>query len=168
MSTAKPVRAGTSRRIEPELDQIDRRILRELTRDGRMSVSVLADRVNVSRANAYTRLERLKESGVLTRFTAVVDPAKVGLSTSAYVTLNVRQNSWRDLTAYLRRIPEVRHMAMVGGEFDVVLLLRTTDNEHLRDVVLDQLQEIPGVLSTRTLLIFDDIENYDDVDSYDP
>ncbi|MBK1789067.1 Lrp/AsnC family transcriptional regulator [Prauserella cavernicola] len=141
------------------LDTVDTAILRELTQDGRIAVRALAERLNISRANAYNRLERLKKTGVITGFTAVIDPARAGLSTSAYVTLNVRQNSWRDLTEHLRSIPEVRHMALVGGEFDVMLLVRTTDNEHLRRVVLEQLQSIPGVLATRTLLIFDDIGN---------
>lgn len=159
MSSPHPRSGGAAGQIAPALDEIDQAMLRELTADGRLAVRVLAERLNISRANAYVRLERLKESGVLTGFTAVLDPARAGLSTSAYVTLTVRQNSWRDLTEHLRRIPEVRHMALVGGEFDVMLLVRTTDNEHLRHVVLEQLQSIPGVLGTRTLLIFDDIGN---------
>ncbi|MBQ6641416.1 MAG: Lrp/AsnC family transcriptional regulator [Saccharopolyspora sp.] len=150
---------GAGGQIAPGLDELDQNILRELSRDGRMAVRMLAQRLNISRANAYTRLERLKRSGVLTGFTAVIDPARAGLSTSAYVTLTVRQNSWRDLTQHLRRIPEVRHMALVGGEFDVMLLVHTTDNEHLRRVVLEQLPSLPGVRGTRTHLIFDDIRN---------
>jgi len=159
MSSMDQVPAAAAGRMAPALDEIDRAILRELTQDGRLAVRALAERVNISRANAYTRLERLKETGVLTRFTAVIDPARAGLSTSAYVTLNVRQHSWRDLTEHLRQIPEVKHMALMGGEFDVMLLVRTTDNEHLRRVVLEQLHSIPGVLGSRTHLIFDDIGN---------
>lgn len=141
------------------LDDVDRRLLDELTRDGRLSVRALAERVHISRANAYSRLERLHADGVLTGFTALVDPVRTGLTTSAYLALTVRQNSWRDLTERLRRIPEVKHMALVGGDVDVMLLVRTTDNDALRRLVLDQVQELPGVLSTRTLLIFDDLAN---------
>jgi len=71
----------------------------------------------------------------------------------------VRQNSWRDLTEHLRRIPEIKHVALVGGEFDVILLVRAVDNQHLRRIVLDRLPNIPGVLGTRTFLIFEDITN---------
>ncbi|WP_037080111.1 Lrp/AsnC family transcriptional regulator [Pseudonocardia spinosispora] len=141
------------------LDDIDRSILTELRGDGRLSVRALADRVRISRANAYARLERLTASGVITGYTAVIDPEKAGLVTSAYVTLTVRQRAWRDLHEQLREIPEVRHMALVGGDFDVILLVRAADNAALRRVVLDQLQAIPGVLSTRTLLIFEDMSN---------
>jgi DNA-binding Lrp family transcriptional regulator len=89
----------------------------------------------------------------------LVDPARVGLMTSAYVTLSVRQNSWRDLKDRLAGIKEIRHMALTGGEFDVMLLVRAADNNALRQVVLEQLQALPGVLSTRTILIFEDTTN---------
>jgi DNA-binding Lrp family transcriptional regulator len=145
--------------VDTELDEIDRRILRELESDGRLSGRALAERVTISRANAYARFERLAADGVITGFTARVDPLKVGLTTSAYVAMTVRQNNWRDLQAALRTIPEVRHMALVGGEFDVMLLVRAEDNNALRRVVLEQLQTIPGVLSTKTFLIFEDAEN---------
>jgi len=141
------------------LDEIDRHIVDTLQVDGRLSVRALAEQVRISRANAYARLDRLTRTGVITGFTALVDPVRVGLATSAYVTLSVRQNSWRDLKARLGSIPEVRHMALVGGEFDVILLVRAADNTALRRVVLDQLQAVPGVLATRTFLIFEDADN---------
>jgi len=141
------------------LDDVDRRIIAALRADGRLPVRALAERVNISRAAAYTRLERLTSTGVITGFTATVDPVRVGLGTSAYVTMSVRQHVWRDLRERLRAMPEVRHMALVGGEFDVILLVRAADNDALRRVVLERLQAIPGVLSTRTSLIFEDIDN---------
>ncbi|SMC96998.1 Lrp/AsnC family transcriptional regulator [Lentzea albidocapillata] len=145
--------------MDTELDEIDRRILRELEADGRLSGRALAERVMISRANAYARFERLVADGVITGFTARVDPVKVGLTTSAYVAMTVRQNNWRDLQTQLRAIPEVRHMALMGGEFDVMLLVRAEGNNALRRVVLEQLQTIPGVLSTKTFLIFEDAGN---------
>ncbi len=119
----------------------------------------LAERVRVSRANAYARIERLTATGVITGYTALVDPVRTGLSTSAYITLTVRQSAWRDLRDRLRAIPEVRHMALVGGEFDAILLVRAADNAALRRVVLEQIQAIPGVLASRTNLIFEDLDN---------
>lgn len=145
--------------MDAELDEIDRRILSELEADGRLSGRALAERVTISRANAYARFERLVADGVITGFTARVDPVKVGLTTSAYVAMTVRQSNWRDLQVKLRAIPEVRHMALMGGEFDVMLLVRAADNNALRRVVLEQLQTIPGVLSTKTFLIFEDAGN---------
>jgi DNA-binding Lrp family transcriptional regulator len=140
------------------LDEIDRRIISELTRDGRMSVTQVAENVHISRAHAYTRIARLTGDGVLTKFTALVDPIKAGLRSSAYVTLKVSQHSWRELREQLRAIPEVYHIALVGGDFDVILLVRAVDNIDLRRVIFDQLQSMPGVLDTQTFLVFEDVD----------
>ena len=138
------------------LDDTDRRILDALTGDGRMSMRALAEMLHISRANAYTRVERLRELGVIRGFRADVDPVASGLGTSAYVTLNIRQADWRDIRERLRALPGIAHIGLVGGEFDVVLLVRARDNGDLRRLVLDEIQGMPGVLSTRTLLVFEE------------
>ena len=138
------------------LDDIDRQILQELTRDGRMSMRTLAETVHVSRANAYARVDRLRSTGVIRGFQADVDPVAAGLGTSAYVTLNVQQTHWRTIRAELQALPGVVHIGLVGGEFDVILLVRTQDNAALRRLVLDDIQSIEGILNTRTLLVFEE------------
>jgi DNA-binding Lrp family transcriptional regulator len=143
--------------VAPALDEVDRQIIEALGRDGRLSIRALADEVHISRANAYARVERLTSTGVITGFTVTVDPIKLGLATSAYVTLSLRQSSWRTLRKQLQAIPEIKHMALVGGDFDAILLVRAADNEGLRRVVLEKLQAIPEVLATRTALIFEDV-----------
>ncbi|WP_066294552.1 Lrp/AsnC family transcriptional regulator [Arthrobacter sp. B6] len=151
--------AASDTNTEPApLDEIDRKIISELTRDGRMSVTQVAENVHISRAHAYTRIARLTGDGVLTKFTALVDPIKAGLRSSAYVTLKVSQHSWRELREQLRAIPEVHHIALVGGDFDVILLVRAVDNIDLRRVIFDQLQSMPGVLDTQTFLVFEDVD----------
>jgi DNA-binding Lrp family transcriptional regulator len=138
------------------IDEIDTQILGALERDGRLSMRQLAEEVHISRANAYARVERLTQSEVITGYTALVDPVSRGLSTSAYLTMNVRQTDWRQIHAQLRALPGIEHIALVGGEFDVVMLVRARDNSDLRRLVLDEIQGIPGVLSTRTLLVFEE------------
>ncbi|MGJ9402905.1 Lrp/AsnC family transcriptional regulator [Arthrobacter sp. KK5.5] len=140
------------------LDDVDRRILAELTRDGRQSVTAIAHTVHVSRAHAYSRINRLQTEGVITRYTAVVDPVRAGLRSSAYVTLKLRQHSWREMRERLAAIPAVHHIGLVGGNFDVILLVRARDNVDLRRVVFDELQSMPGVLDTQTFLIFEDVD----------
>ncbi len=153
-----PHHAGPGRMvIAPALDEIDRQIVEALGRDGRLSIRALAEQVHISRANAYARVERLTSTDTITGFTVTVDPLKLGLATSAYVTLSLRQSSWRTLREQLQAIPEIKHMALVGGDFDAILLVRAADNEGLRRVVLEKLQAIPEVLATRTALIFEDL-----------
>ncbi len=150
-------RTGRSAR---SLDEVDRRILGELTEDGRLSIRALADRVHVSRANAYARVNRLLADGVITGFAAEVDPERAGLGTSAYVLLTIQQNTWREVAAALADLPYVEHFALVGGDFDVLTLIRAPDNAALRHIVLERIQEIDGVRGTRTWLIFDEQDGH--------
>lgn len=138
------------------LDAIDQDILQMLQADGRASIRSVAERVHVSRANAYARINRLIDDGVIRGFGARVNHERAGQGTSAYITLNIVQNSWRTVREQLRRLPGASHIALVGGDFDVLLLVHTSDNRALREVVLTRLQEIPEVLSTRTLLVFEE------------
>jgi DNA-binding Lrp family transcriptional regulator len=138
------------------VDDVDRLILRELTADGRMSMRTLAERLHISRANAYARVERLRNAGVIRGFTIDVDPVASGLGTSAYVTLNIHQVEWRQVRESLRELPGVEQISLVGGEFDVILLVRARDNADLRRLVLGQIQGMPGVINTRTLLVFEE------------
>jgi DNA-binding Lrp family transcriptional regulator len=149
--------AGLTGRTVPALDDIDRAMLAELAADGRLAVRALAERLHISRTNAYARLERLMAEGVITGFGARIDPRRAGLGTSAYIMVTVEQTSWRTMAAELHAIPYVDHVALVGGDFDILLLVRTPDNQTLRDVVLERLQALEGVRSTRTWLIFEEL-----------
>lgn len=137
------------------LDGIDQDILRILQTDGRVSIRAVAERVHVSRANAYSRINRLIDDGVIRGFGARVDHERAGHGTSAYITLKIVQNSWRTVREQLRQLPGASHIALVGGDFDVLLLVHTQDNRALRELVLTRLQAIEEVLSTRTLLVFE-------------
>lgn len=149
---SEPGRSAAAR-----LDRTDRAMIAALRHDGRVSIRALAEMVHVSRTNAYARLSRMMSEGMITGFTALLNPPRVGLGTSAYVTLTIEQNTWRAVSARLREIHYIEHCTLVGGDFDVLVLVRTPDNAALRDVVLEEIQDIPGVRSTRTWLVFDEI-----------
>ncbi len=90
------------------LDAIDQDILRMLQGDGRASIRSVAERVHVSRANAYARISRLVEDGVIRGFGARVDHERAGHGTSAYITLKIVQNTWRTVREQLRQLPAPR------------------------------------------------------------
>lgn len=140
------------------LDAIDRDILRMLQTDGRASIRSVAERVHVSRANAYARMNRLLDDGVIRGFSARVDQERAGQGASAYITLKIVQNSWRTVREELRKLPGAAHIALVSGDFDVLLLVHTADNRSLRELVLTRIQAIPDVLSSRTLLVFEETD----------
>ncbi|MDT0266942.1 Lrp/AsnC family transcriptional regulator [Streptomyces sp. DSM 44915] len=143
---------------ERQLDTIDEAILRLLRNDGRASVRSVAERVHISRANAYARINRLVESQVIRGFSARIDHERAGQGACAYITLKIVQDSWRTVREQLSRLPGAAHIALVSGDFDVLLLVHTTDNRQLRELVLTRIQAIPEVLSTRTLLVFEETD----------
>ncbi|WP_329127871.1 Lrp/AsnC family transcriptional regulator [Streptomyces sp. NBC_01465] len=140
------------------LDAIDRSILRMLQIDGRASIRSVAEAVHVSRANAYARINRLIDDGVIRGFSARVNHERAGQGASAYITLKIVQNSWRTVRRQLQELPGAAHIALVSGDFDVLLLVHSQDNRALRELVLTKLQSIPEVLSTRTLLVFEETD----------
>ena len=140
------------------LDDTDRLIVEALRADGRLSMRALAAQVHLSRANVYARVARLHRDGVITGYTAVVDPVRYGYGLSAYVYLDIAQRSWKAVRRQLLSIPEVDHVALTSGEHDIVVRVRTDDAASLRDVVLTQLQEMPEIRSTQTVLIFEELD----------
>ncbi|MEA2617237.1 MAG: Lrp/AsnC family transcriptional regulator, leucine-responsive regulatory protein [Chloroflexota bacterium] len=153
------LRSGSvARAQEPAaLDRIDRRILEVLRDDGRISIAALGERVGVSRANAYTRLLRLREEGVIEGFTARVNSRRMGLGIAALVLLSVRQPDWRALRHELVEMPEVEYCALTTGTHDALILVRARDVETLRDVVLERLQSLPMVQGTQTIFVLDEV-----------
>jgi DNA-binding Lrp family transcriptional regulator len=156
MSNNKPPQAVEVRQ-PVRLDDTDRSIVAELREDGRLSMRALAERLHISRASAYTRVERLVSDGVITGYTALIDPERYGFGISAYVYLKISQHSWKAVRRQVLQIPEVWHGALVSGENDLVLLVRTQDAASMRELVLNTFQTMPDVLATQTVLILDEL-----------
>ncbi|MET9529884.1 MULTISPECIES: Lrp/AsnC family transcriptional regulator [unclassified Streptomyces] len=158
MTSSKSTPASPAVRAAPNVDQVDRAILRELEHNSRVSVRALAESVHISRGSAYTRIERMRSEGTIRGFTTRIDPSRIGLDATAYVTLAIDQSAWRTLCERLGDVPYVEHFALVGADHDALVLVRAPDNTTLRDVVLNEIQRLPGVRSTRTWLVFEERE----------
>ena len=155
MTIQGPMPAGPGGQMAA-LDDLDRQIVAAMRANGRLSMRALAAELHISRANAYARLDRLERAGVITGYSAIVDPQKYGYGLSAYVFLKITQQSWKKVRDQVLRIPEVDHAALLSGEHDIMLLVRTRDAASLRDLVLTRLQSMPEVAATQTVLIFDE------------
>lgn len=148
--------ADSEPRAEP-LDEVDRRLVELLVQDARRSVNELAGEVQVSRASAYRRLDRLREDGVITGFHAEVDPRALGRSLTAIVEVQAEQGAWRKLRAELQQLPGLEYLAMTTGRFDFLLVLRSAGVEALRDTVLERLNSLPTVRGTETTFVLEDL-----------
>ena len=140
-----------------QIDSVDRAVLAAVVEDARISLTDLADKVNVSRSTAHTRLQRLRDEKVITGFTATIDPQALGLGVAALVFIDIEQHDWRGLRAELAAIPGVEYLAMCAGRFDLMLIARAESIPALRDVLLEQIQRLPGVRSTESVFILDEI-----------
>ncbi|MEY2582812.1 MAG: hypothetical protein QOE09_2661 [Ilumatobacteraceae bacterium] len=155
-NVAPPSAASGSLR---QIDSVDRAVLAAVVEDARISLTDLADKVNVSRSTAHTRLQRLRDEKVITGFTATIDPQALGLGVAALVFIDIEQHDWRGLRADLAAIPGVEYLAMCAGRFDLMLIARAENIPALRDVLLGQIQRIPGVRSTESVVILDEVRS---------
>jgi DNA-binding Lrp family transcriptional regulator len=130
------------------MDQIDRRILAELQEDGRLTVTELADRVQLTAAPCHRRLRELERTGIITGYRAVVDPAAVGLGFEAIVSVTLDRGDAGTVDAFeaaLAAIPQVRHAERLFGDPDYLVRVVARDlNDYaaLRD---QKLATLPGV-----------------------
>ncbi|MGX5695092.1 Lrp/AsnC family transcriptional regulator [Agromyces soli] len=144
-------------RGEP-LDDIDRRIVAELSRDGRLSVRTLAERVHVSRTAAHNRLQALQRRGVISGFGAQIDRKAIGLDISALVVVRIGEVPWEQIAAKLATLPFVEKVQAVSGDIDIILTVSAPDHEQLSQAILRDIHDMPGVVSTRSHLILAELD----------
>ncbi|NRQ40100.1 Lrp/AsnC family transcriptional regulator [Nonomuraea sp. NN258] len=140
-----------------ELDDIHLKILEVLRENGRISVAALAERVGISRANAYTRFEALRADGAIKGFTAEIDHVRAGLGITALIFVTVRQQMWKQFRAELARMPEVEYCAITTGQHDAMIQVRVADVAEVHAMVTDRLANIPAVKATETVFILDEV-----------
>ena len=139
------------------LDDIDLALLHALSEDARAPIGTLSDAAGVSRATAYARLARLREEGVIDALTVTVNPKRVGLTVTAVILIRSTPDNWKTwsaVSAIFQEMEEVEYAADLAGEFDILVLVRLRDAEHLQRFVTEKLRsQVPGIGSVRTLLV---------------
>jgi DNA-binding Lrp family transcriptional regulator len=136
-----------------KLDEIERRILRELQQNGRLQNVELAKRVGLSPSPCLRRVKLLEEAGVIARYIAVVDQAKVDLRLSMFarVWLTAQDAETIDhFTAAMRRLPEVVECYIMLGESDALLRVVVSDLEDYRRFQAANLTRRNGIQNVKT------------------
>lgn len=142
----------------PEIDDVDRRILILLHRDARMPNSALADAVGIAPSTCHGRVRRLHEMGVIRGFYADIDPAAIGLSLQAMISVSLQANARakiRNFIAQIRSKPQVMDVYFLAGADDFLLHVAARDTEDLRSFVVENLNADTDVAGTQTSLIFE-------------
>ncbi len=123
------------------MDRLDRRILELLQQDGSLTAAEIAERVGLSKAPCWRRIQRLQETGVIARTVALVDPKAVNLGTTVFVTVKTSNHSaawFEQFVRTVRDIPEITEIHRVSGEVDYLLRI-VVPNIDAYDVVYKRL-----------------------------
>ena len=137
------------------LDQTDRRILKELMADGRLTNVALAARIGITPPPCLRRVRTLEEQGFITGYAAEVDARKLGFEVNAFVMVTLHSQAEADLRAFENRVlawPIVREAYIISGETDFLLRCVARDLTTFQEFVMRELTAAPNVSSIRTQL----------------
>ena len=137
------------------LDDLDRAILRELMRDGRVTNAELAERVHLSPSACLRRVRALEETGVVDSYVTLLDPAKAGLAGSAFVFVTLEQQGRAMLDAFerdARRHPEITECYLLAGTADYLMRIVFRDSRDFERIHTEILTQMPGVSRVQSTL----------------
>ncbi len=137
-----------------ELDEMDLKILRCLQDDAKMTTKQIAAKVNLSTTPVFERIKRLENEGYIKKYTAVLDPDKIGRGFMVFCSVKLKQMNRdiaKDFVSVIRNIPEVSACYNVAGEFDYILTIYAPDMKYYNDFIINVLgtvESIGSILST--------------------
>ena len=135
------------------MDEKDKLILSLLQKDGRMTASEMAEKVDLSVPAVTERIRKLTEGSVLKEFRAVVDAKKVGYDVTAYILLDMSSSdSYGNMVDHAQDTDEVLECHSITGEGSHILKVRTHDTSSLESLLRD-IQSWPGVIRTHTMIV---------------
>jgi len=144
------------------MDDTDRKILAELQKDGRISITELGERIGLSLSPCHRRVRALEQAGVISGYRAIINPARVGLNFSAIVFVTLREgssDSVRSFESVLLDIPEIIRAQRLFGEPDYILHVVTRDLNAFQRLYDRSLSALPSVLRLTSTLVMKSILN---------
>jgi DNA-binding Lrp family transcriptional regulator len=138
------------------MDDVDRNILAELQRDGRATLTELAERVRLSISPCHRRLRILERSGAITGYHAHLDPSVLGLTFEALVFVTMRYEDRETIAAFEQQvadIPHVLHAQRLFGDPDYLMRVVARDLSAYRQLYDERLATLPGVLRLNSTLV---------------
>lgn len=135
------------------LDAIDRRILRELVRDGRITNAQLAERVGLSPSPCWQRTRRLEEEGFIRGYTALLDRERLGVPETVLIEVTLDRHDDSVLETFGRQMaemPEVIEVWLVTGEYDYVIKVAVNGTRGYEEFLRTRLYRVPGIRHSRS------------------
>ncbi|BBF80841.1 transcriptional regulator, AsnC family [Asticcacaulis excentricus] len=135
------------------LDDTDRKILRLLRSNCRLTTQEIADQVGLSPTPCWSRIKRMEENGVITGYVALLDPEQVGKPDTVIVEINIESHDDERIEAFSRyvlNLPEVTDAYLTTGEYDYVLIAAVDGTEGYEQFLRKKLLKFPGIRHTRS------------------
>lgn len=142
------------------MDDTDRRILAELQKDGRLTVTELAERIGLSISPCHRRVRALEQSGAIRGYRAELDPAALGLKFSTLVFITLRDGDRRAVEAFeeaVAEVPQVLQAQRLFGDPDYLLHVVTRDLPAFRQLYDEHLSALPGVQRLTSTLVMKEV-----------
>lgn len=136
-----------------DIDKINIRILDELQDNARLSNIDLAARIGLSASPCLARVRALEEAGIISRYVALLDPLKVGLSVSVFIQVSLEKQTEQMLERFqtaIGNVPEVMECYLMTGDSDYLLRVIVADVQELQNFIVNRLSKVPGVANIRS------------------
>lgn len=136
-----------------KIDKLDKQILEIISTNARIPFKDVAAECGVSRAAIHQRVQRLIDMKVIIGSGYHVNPGSLGYNTCTFVGIKLERGSmYKNVSEALKAIPEIVECHFTTGPYTMLIKLYARDNAHLMELLNDRIQEIPGVISTETLI----------------
>jgi Lrp/AsnC family transcriptional regulator, regulator for asnA, asnC and gidA len=136
-----------------QIDSLDKKILAIIKKNARTPFLEVGRACDVSGAAVHQRVQRLIKEGVIVGAEFILDPKKVGYLTCAYIGVFLEKASlYKDVAKQLDQIPEIVECHYTTGNYSIFIKIYAKNNEHLRNILTEQLQSIQGIARTETFI----------------
>lgn len=137
------------------LDKIDILILKILEKDGRKAFSEIANKIKVSNTMVHQRIAKLRNSGILKRFSIEVDEKKMGYEWSAFTGIELKEDAdSSSVISELKSINEVTECYYITGKYTLYIRIVAKNSEEMRKLIYEKIDLIKGVQKTESIIDF--------------
>ncbi len=134
------------------IDNLDLKILSELSKDASISVPRLSKKININSSVVYSRIKRLVKRGLIKKFTIVINDEALGFNVKALTGITMDSKLRDNVLGELFKIPEVREVAEVTGRFDVLVTMTARSLDEMHQIISEKVGRIEGVQKTETFI----------------
>jgi Lrp/AsnC family transcriptional regulator, regulator for asnA, asnC and gidA len=127
-----------------KLDDKDKQILNLLQENARLSYTEIANELDISEATVRYRVKKLMDAGIISKFTVLLDPRKIGYPTTGILMVKIVPEQFEEAAEQISKLFETRHVLQTTGDYDVLTVVKARSLEHLNEV-RQKIELIPGV-----------------------